>query len=263
MNENNTDANPTPAPAPSAAAEPAQAPAQNPPAEGNTAVEAKQEKSVPYTRFQEVISEKNSANQEKAALLKRIEELESRYSSQEQPKAPSMMDKVVEKFRAKGLDEDTARVLAETQIEVSQELVDARMAPIESKNAQDEMNSMLQTFSSKHQDYADVEPAMYELFKHLPEQTQQMIVSDLSGTGLELLYSKAKMSGSDASMDQKFQEGVKAGYDNKQAKSAVSSASGSTSSVNTIPSRKEIAEMSLEEYKAKRDMILKNQGSLA
>ncbi len=247
-------------PAESSAAESQESEETSAPAEANSASpetkpeaksEAKKENDnkIPQDRFNEVIGERNE-------LRKRLENLESRFTKQEDANRPNPVDLAVQKLMKRGIDEESARILVETQLEVTNSVVNDRVAPIEKHSVEAEIGAWTKEFANSHKDYAELEPLMYSVFQSLPEQTQTLVVS--SKEGLELLYSHAKRQKLESDLDKRYQQGVNDGYKNKASKSSVSSEPMSGQKPG-LPSLEDIGNMSLEDYKKVRNTVLKNQ----
>lgn len=221
-----------------------------PPTVENTATtEVSEDKSVPYTRFQEVIQKKNAHEQ-------KIKELEDRLN-QLQPaekQAQTALDRQVAKLVSRGMDENVARLIAETSSEIAQEQVSERLAPMERASVEKEMESWIDNFSKQHTDYKDLEPEMQKIFTNLPESTKSIVVSDKMG--LELLYSHAKRQKLEQELGKKFQEGVSKAYDNKGLKAAVSSTPVTAKMPDNTLTRESISKMGEEEYTRRKSEIV-------
>ena len=57
--------------------------------------------------------------------------------------------------------------------------------------------------------------------------------------------------------DERYNQGVEDGYNNKRTKGAMAPVSGTRSKSEGLPTPKEIGEMSLDEYRKVRDKVLK------
>jgi len=215
-----------------------------------TEPESEADKTVPYTRFKEINDAKND-------LSKRLELLEGRFQDQEEKSQPSPVDNAVQRLVSKGMDEDSAKELVETQFEIARSAIE----PMRKSTAQAEIDSWVKDFKANHSDYDELEPLMYETFKSLDPQTKDAIAS--SKQGVELLYSHVKNKKLESQLEVRYQEGLKAGYKGKRDKSAVSTSEGSSTTKHGLPSPQDIASMSLEEYAERREEILANADKIS
>lgn len=213
-----------------------------------------EEKTVPYGRFKEVNDEKND-------LSRRLESLESRFEERSEKSKPDPVDESVKRLVAKGMEESNARALAEEQFELASKAVEEKIAPIQKSSAQAEIDALVTSFASKHKDYYDLEPEMYEVYRTLDPQAQNFVAS--SRQGLEMLYGHVKSKKLQEIVDKGYKQGVEDGYKTKRDKGAVSSESGAGSVATGIPSAKAIEDMTLDEYIKDRERILKNQHKIS
>ena len=225
-----------------------------PPAVENTAPakEESTERGIPYPRFKEVIDEKN-------ALMRRLNELESRFNTQSQAQEPEAVSRAVKKLVQKGMDEDAAKELVSTQFELAAQVAEERVAPLRQSQSKKEVDEWVAGFKKDHPDYNELEPQMYEAWRSLSPAAQDLIVADQRG--LELLYDHVKVKKLEEDLKQRYEQGIQDGYQNKQAKIGVSGEPNRGSSKG-IPSRRDIAQMSLEDYMKIREELLRNQGSI-
>lgn len=211
---------------------------------------SKVDNKVPYDRFQEVIQQKN----EYAA---RLEELERRLQVNEVAiGAKNKIDvtqKHVEKLVAAGMDRGAAEILIEATAGMTDEKIGNRVSPLEQKSLVQEAMAWTQAFARTHPDYDALQPKMYETFKALPEQTQNLVSSDPKG--LEMLYSYVKMQNLPQIVEQSQKAATETAYDTKGLKQAMSSQPGASTSPNLGFTRKQVEEMSLADYAKNKKQI--------
>lgn len=230
----------------------------NPPAESKSAAEQpasqaapEKDQRIPYDRFKEVIDSKNEMAEELKQLRAQLSSIDQRTKPQE----PSMLDKAVEKLKNRGLEEDAAKALAETIVDLTKDYTDSKVRPVEEITVQQQMNSWVNEFKTQHKEDADeLLPEMFNVYKALPENTQDALVSD--PMALELLYAHAKLPKLQKMLEEKYKEGVQAAYESKQLKAGVASVPV-TSAVPEGYTPEDIASMSLADYKKNREKILK------
>ena len=219
-----------------------------PPADASQTALEQEEQRVPYSRFKEVIEEKNF-------LGSRIAELESQLQQMaESNQGPSAYEKALERFRKQGLDENAARVLADSVQEVASEIAEKRVSPIEQQAALRDTMSMVDQFSEANPGAEKYVPLMMDILESYPKQTQMLIAAD--PVGLDLLYAKAKEFMVDEAIDQARQEGIEMGQQNLNAKRALSGANGrGTARVESMPDPEDLMNMSDEEYMKVRKLV--------
>lgn len=220
----------------------------------NTEPSVVEDKTVPMSRFKEVIDQKND-------LSRRLESLESRYDEREERNKPNPVDEFEKSLISKGMEESNAKALAASQYELTNKLIDEKVAPIQKSTVQAEIDASIQAFAAKHEDYYDLEPEMYEVYKTLDPQTQNLVAS--SKGGLQLLYGHVKSNKLQSDLDEAYKTGVEKGYKTKRAKTAMTSEPGASSTNTGLPTAKQISEMSLEEYRKSRDKILRSQSKIS
>lgn len=202
------------------------------------------EKSIPYPRFKEMVDKKNDLENR----LKKLEEM-----APAKPEVPDYVDAAVKKLMEKGMEEESAKELVSTQLELAKKAADERVAPVEDAATKREVEEWFTEFKKSHTDYADLEPKMFEAFKNLSETQQDLISADPKG--VQLLYNHVKVQVLEEQLAKKYEQGVKDGYENKQLKSAASTEP--SSGPQGLPSRKDISSMTLDDYKKIRDSLLK------
>jgi hypothetical protein len=219
-----------------------------PPVEANSTLE-QDEQRVPYSRFREVIDEKNS-------LGNRIAELESQLQEMaESHEGPSAYDRALERFRKQGLDETAAKVLADSVQEMANEVAEKRVSKVEKMADLQETTRMVDDFAQTHPDAERYVPLMMDILESYPKQTQGLLSSD--PVGLELLYAKAKEFLVDDQIEQARQEGIELGQQGLATKKAISGASGRGSSrVEAFPDPEQIPGMPDEDYMKMRKTLL-------
>lgn len=221
--------------------------AANPPAESNPAAEqteqpSKEEKYVPYARFKEIIDSKNETAKELAALKAQMSTLDQRTKPQE----PSLLDKAVNRLKNKGLEEEAAKELAGTMIDLANEVASSKVKPVEEMTAQQEINNWMKDFAAEHKDFEELVPEMQKVYSAFPEKTQELLASD--PVAVELIYSHVKRQKLEEELKSKFKEGVQSAYDNKLTKEGLSSSPTVAATPNKL-TREMIAAMSIEEFK--------------
>lgn len=223
-------------------------PQATPPAEAKSALESEEQR-VPYSRFKEVIEEKNN-------LGNRISELESQLQSMaEQNQGPSAYDKALERFKNKGLDDTTARVLADSVVEIANEITDKRVSKVEENASMNEVSIWTENLIKQHPDANQYIGIMEDIWSSMPAHTQDLIVSD--PVGLELLYAKAKEYLVDDRIEQAKSEGMEIERNSLAQKKAMSGASGKGSvRMESMPSPEEVKNMTDEEYAKVRKLVL-------
>ena len=244
--------------APSSETQP-QTSVSTPPAEqAGSDTAAYKTQSIPYSRFQEVVHQKNE-------YATKLEELERRLNSHEtnlvQTRGSSVVNDAISKLVAGGLDQNAAKLLVEAQMEIMDHRMKERIAPLEQKSTQYEIDGWVRDFSRKHEDYRDVEPLMQKEFERLTPEYQAMIAA--KPAGLEMLYWKVKGSQSVAQAGQAKVNGATEAYNTMAQKAAMSSAPGRPVNSNAI-TRETIAAMSPEEFSRRRSEIAEayNSGKL-
>jgi hypothetical protein len=252
-----TDAKPaeassTPAPQPTSVSTP---PAEQ--AGSETAVYKSQ--SIPYSRFQEVVHQKNE-------YATKLEELERRLNSHEtnlvQTRGSSVVNDAISKLVAGGLDQNAAKLLVEAQMSIMDHRMSEKIGPLEQKATQYEVDNWVRDFSHKHEDYRSVEPLMEQEFAKLPSEYQRMISGNPAG--LEMLYWKVKGSQSVAQSGQAKTNGATEAYNTMAQKTAMSGTPGRPVNSTAI-TRETIAAMSPEEFSRRRNEIAEayNSGKIA
>lgn len=216
--------------------------------------EVVEDKTVPYSRFKEVNDAKND-------LSRRLESLESQFQEQGDKSKPNPVDEVVKTLVSKGMEEPNARALAESQYELTNKLIEEKVAPIQRSTVQAEIDASIQDFASRHKDYYELEPEMYEVYKKLDPQTQNLVAS--SRGGIELLYGHVKAGKLQGALDEAYKNGVKKGYKTKRDKTAMTSEPGTSNTSTGLPTAKQIEDMSLDEYRKNRDKILRSQSTIS
>jgi hypothetical protein len=215
-------------------------------AEANSAQTSEKEDSLPFhqhPRFKELIEEKNELRGQLSHMERLLNE---KLNSQTQS---DPLEGARAKLKGLGVDDKAAAEL----LDAVRIVADNRVGNLEKANVQQQIDSWVTDFSRSHKDYEELEPQMYEVFSALQPRTQQLIASD--PMGIQLLYDHVKQQGSEQSAKKAYQDGVKAGYKNKQEKSSVSPTTGGSTNPPGELTRKSIDEMSIEEYKKRRKEI--------
>lgn len=204
------------------------------------------EDSLPFhqhPRFKELINEKNE-------LKNQLSQMERILQQKDETKAPSPLEVAKGKLKSLGVKDEAAAELLETMRLVS----DSRVQNIEQASVQREIESWVSDFSRNHKDYEELEPQMFEVFQALPQRTQQLIASD--PMGIQLIYDHVKMQNVSKELEKAHEDGVKAGYKNKQNKTSVTTTvPGSQNPPGGELTRESIAKMSPAEYKSKQKEI--------
>jgi hypothetical protein len=206
---------------------------------------------VPYSRFKEKVDQVNQ-------FESRLEELQNRLSAQEAHSAQAKRGNVAEKYEKmlvdKGLDPAVAKVMAEAQFGMVNDVLGERLGPLEQETAATRVDGWVNKLAQTHKDWFDLEPAMEKILDSLPKQLRPAFIS--SPEGLEMLYAKAKL-GSVATQTQKaFTDGQNTAYQNKGLKNAMSPTPGASVPKPQAFDREAIMKMSEAELRANYDAIL-------
>lgn len=214
----------------------------NPPAEENSVADNKPENKVPQSRFNEVIEQRNKERELRERYESRIRDLESRQSVSPQQRE-SVVDREVKKLVAKhGMDEKAARDFVESAQAVSR----AERQELERQMGQRDIMAWGERMAKDDPDYKALEPELDRAFAALPPQKQELIASDIDL--LNMFYGNVKSSVAARKVKEAYQDGAKAAYEGKAAKQAVASIPGASANAKRGISRKDILNMSNEEY---------------
>lgn len=228
----------------------------NTPAEANS-VQKPKEESLPFhehPRFKELISEKNQ-------LRDQLSNMERILQERSAPPAPSPYDTAKQKMVKLGLDESAAQELVDSMKTIAGAAVDGRVQPMEAASVQREIDNWTSDLAKEHEDFDNLRPQMYEVFRALPDSIQQLVSSH--PIGIRLVYDHVKAQNMEKELKSSYQNGVEAGYKNKQSKSSIAPAPVGSKNPPGEITRKAIAEMSIAEYKKNRDKIMKNLEKLS
>lgn len=227
---------------------------------GNDSVE-KGKENLPFhehPRFKELIGEKNQLRAE-------VESLRSQVASTLQKREEiDPAEKQFQRFKEAGVDEKTARLLAESQVESARDVADQRLAPIEANAIQAEINRNVNEFASRHKDYDEVRPLMEKLYMSLPEKDKGALAS--SSRGFEWLYNTVKSDSIEDQVKKAYEKGKAEGYQNKKGKESFAPTSGGTTKGITDYanlSEEQIADMPMKEYNEHRMEIIKSHARQA
>lgn len=221
--------------APESSPEAEQAAQANPPVEENSTPPTPA-KTVPYTRFSEVVHEKNREREMREQYEARIRELEARQSGSANKSA---LDRLAVKLQSElQMEEGAARKLAAIQLEAAEQVAKSQTDQLRQQTHRYEIDSWTQNLTRQYQDFQEVAPAMEQIFQNLPPQAQDLAVS--SQDGLEMLYHKAKARVVAEKTKSAFDKGAKQAYENKGLKGAVSSAPSMGATGGKLPLSKEV-----------------------
>lgn len=227
-----------------------QVPVSNPPASEQPAATTPVDNKVPYTRFQEVIHQKNE-------IAQKLEDLEKRLQTQEittiQKAKVDSSQKYIQSLTARGMDEQVAQLIVDTASSLTKEQLEQRVAPLEKASLAQQIDAWTDKFAKEHKDYNELSPEMHRVFEALPEHNKQMIAS--SPMGLEFLYDHVKVQQLEKSKNESFQKGAEQAYATKGMKQAVSSTTGASANPPVGVTRKDVGGMGLKEYEKRREEI--------
>ena len=194
------------------------------PAEENS--ETKQpDNRVPLPRFKEVIDQKNEY---KTRLEKMEAELKAfkQGQTQPQPQKDALLESQVQALMADGFEEQTAKAIVRTSDTLARSRSEEKVRPITQDAIRRETDAWVQDFKTRTPDFNELEPEMAKVFVNLPEQTQDMIVSD--PRGIEFVYAYVKNAQMDKVRKDAEARGTEKAYQTKGVKQALSSTSGAT-----------------------------------
>lgn len=220
-----------------------------PPAGEKPVTESTPENKVPYSRFSEVIDQRNKEKETRVALETRLKELEAKVSGRSQ--GNDIADAEVKRLVTKlGMSEDAAREV----VSATQNVARAERGEVEARLHMYEVDAWTRQLADKHKDFKDLQPAMEKEFSSLDPQEQQYIVS--SPKRLEMFYKSIKADLAEFVAKEAFEKGSKAAYDTKAQKQAISSVPGSAAQPQkgelTI---EKIRNMPISEYKTRQAEI--------
>lgn len=218
-----TDANSQPSgAAPSPA--PAQSNAGSPPAESKSVPETKPDSNaIPYTRFSEVVRERNEERRKSQEYEARLRQLEAgRPSSASAPEdvVSAEAKRLAERLK---MSPEAAREVAESASRIS----NARASQIEQRQRQQEVIEWTRRLAEKHSDYSELEPLLDKEFSKLGDEDKAYVAS--SPQRLEMFYSHVKGMSAEAKVKEAFEKGASEAYKNQAAKTGVSSVPGTAS----------------------------------
>lgn len=214
--------------------------------ESESSNEAENQPFHKHPRFQELVREKNQ-------LKSQISNMERILAEKSGPAKPDPIALARKELTDLGMKEDAAeKVLNAAKLAAKAELGD-RVNAVEANAGKREMDAWLNDFSKNHEDYAELEPQMFEVFQALPDNTKTLVVSD--PMGLQLLYDHVKVQNMKDELDKSYKKGTEDGYKSKKNKSSISPTPGGSKNTPGEVTRKSVGEMSLQEYKKLRDEI--------
>jgi len=234
--------------APEASSTPvAQAEAVTPPADEKSVAD-KSEGKIPYSRFSEVIDQRNKEKEMRVQYENRIKELESKSSPQ---KRDDVSEAEVKRLVTKlGMSEEAAKEV----IAATQNVARAERGSVEAKLHQYEVESWTRNMAEKYPDFRDLQPAMEKEFSSLEQGERQYIIS--SPGRLERFYKSVKADLADFVAKESFAKGTQAAYDTKLKKQAISSVPGTAAQPqNGELTAEKIRNMSISEYKTRQSEI--------
>lgn len=215
----------------------------NTPTVENTGATKTPENKIPQSRFNDVIQERNSEREARERLESRIRELESR-GSVDQVKRPSVADLEVKRLVDKlGMEESAAREIVATY----QNLNQAQRREQEVAQSRFQAETWAAQKAEKDPVYRDIEPELDKAFSSLKPEMQHFIAQNAEA--LEMFYDGVKAKHVGSKSKESYAKGAEDALKNKNAKQAVSSVPGSSSSVGkTQLTRKSLTEMGNSEY---------------
>ena len=216
-------------------------------------------KSLPFhehPRFQELVKEKNEFKSRTERLEQEVRALrtssESRLPKHEE-KSP--VEAIFEKLTKAGVEEKSARLLAESTVEAATSVADKRVAPVEAAAIQGAIDRHIEEFARDHKDYKDLQPQMYEVFKSLSESDQEYFAK--SPKGLQFLYDHVKVAKAEEEVQKAFERGKQEGYAGKKSKESFAPTVGAATKVPSSElTEEQIRDMSIEDYMKRRLEII-------
>lgn len=253
--------------APAAPAEAPQNEPVNPPAESTSAQETPAEKNVPYSRFKEVNDKMRSYEIESLELKRKLAEKQSTNETQSDPADNEAVVRYAKRLSDNGLNGDAARIMAEVMKDVAQERVSkalsarekAELAELtETEESSKKIAKVQEEFRKAHTDYAEYEEGMQKEWDGLDEEAKLALVQ--SPKSYELLYKSAKAAHLEKAKQDGIEEGRNEAYEGKSLKRAISSVPGTAANPNKKYTAEDIGNMSMADYAANKDKILKDLG---
>lgn len=212
------------------------------------------EKAVPYPRFKEVINQKNEKDKVIEDLRKRLEAVEKGKPEAQVP-VESRAEKYAKKLVAKGLDAEAAKLLAGSIEEMAAEIAEERVMPLTQAAIQKETDNWVADFAAKNADYSELDPEMTKIFNAMPEPLKREMVK--SPAGIEFIYAKAKLAKLGSVVAQAKEDGKSEAYASKSVKKSLTSGGGGSATPPQKPiTRKDILNLSNEEYQARKAEIM-------
>lgn len=203
--------------------------------------QATEQQSIPYTRFHEVVEQKNREKELRTQYETKIRELESRLpQTATQQGVDSEVARLVKDI---GMSEEAAKAVVATQ----KSIADRTMAEVRQHQHQQDVRSWSDNLSKRFKDYDEYVPQMEKVWNEMSPNEQALVVS--SQRGLEMLYKHVRSDTLEAKVKESYQKGADQAYQNKAGKQAVSNSSGASSAnPNGKLTRESIAKMPIEEY---------------
>lgn len=205
---------------------------------------------IPYSRFQEVVSQKNEYQSKIEALERRLGAFESNLV---QNRPASQTEEAVGRLVAAGLEPNAAKLLVETQMSLMEARVNERISPLEQKAQRQDVDGWIRGFAQDHADYRSLEPEMEKVFANLPQHQQAFIAG--SPEGLEMLYWKVKGTSAQNQVQQSQTAGATQAYNNIAQKAAMASTPSASVGTGNAITREAIGKMTQAEYAQNRAAI--------
>lgn len=207
-------------------------------------------RAIPYSRFQEVVSQKNEYASKLEAIERRLGAYESNLV---QNRPASQTEAAISRLVAGGLEANAAKLMVETQMALLDARVNERLSPIEQRSQRQDVDGWVRGFAQDHSDYRSLEPQMEKAFANLTQDQQRFVAG--SPEGLEMLYWKVKGTVAQGQVQQGQVQGATQAYNNIAQKAAMSATpSASVGNANAI-TRAAIGKMSPAEYQQNRAAI--------
>lgn len=221
-----------------------------PPVAENATANPGSENRVPQQRFNEVIAERNEIREREQRIRQeyesKIRDLEARQPRHDGA-AEALTKRLVDKL---GMTPEAAAEVVAVQREAAR----LERGDIDNKLRQYEVTSWSEQLAKKHKDYQELLPQMEKVFVNMSDQEQMHVMA--SPAAMERFYKAVRADALDKQLQDKFNAGANAAYENKAAKVAVSSLPGaSTGNQPSALSREVIAKMSIPEYTKRKDEI--------
>lgn len=206
---------------------------------------------IPYSRFKEKVDQYNQ-------LESRLEEITNRLTAQEGNVAQKQRTNAAEKYEKqlveRGMDANVAKILAEANFGLVNDVIGERVSPLEQEAAGVRVEQWVNKLAQTHKDFYELEPDMNKILDAMPKHMQSAFMS--SPEGIDALYSKAKLKKMQESQQKVFNDGANSAYQNKGLKGAVSNTPGASVPKPQGLSREDILKLPEAEFRARYQEIL-------